>query len=208
VQAAYADTFTITDTSDNLSFTTSTRVIPTNTTACGNFSLSGEACIVDITAPAANATVVEPGTSSNPLPLRTNILIGGPGESLISDSIHVDPESQTSLPTGLVFGPCGSNCPAYHLVFLSDSETTALSALGNTQTCADFGGCQLTEDGMQDTAGTITWNNGTSDTIVFQSDRETTPPTVPEPSSIMLLLPGLAGVLGARRRLASARKAA
>jgi len=32
--------------------------------------------------------------------------------------------------------------------------------------CADFGGCQITENGLTQLAGTVTWSDGTVDSMV------------------------------------------
>jgi len=67
--------------------------------------------------------------------------------------------------------------------------------------CAPPVPCTITENGKLQTALTVTWSNNTTDTIRFKSDIE----SVPEPSSILLLLTGLAplGMWIRRRRVAA-----
>jgi hypothetical protein len=96
------------------------------------------------------------------------LLIAEQGVPLISDGLE-------ALPRG--------GAPTMRLVFSSDADPPI------TPCGVFFGGCQLTEDGSVQTAGTITWFNATTgvttiDTVQFQSDTT----EVPEPASILLLL--------------------
>ena len=59
------------------------------------------------------------------------------------------------------------------------------------------GGCQLTETGGVQPGVTITWSNGATDTVSFQSDTDS---IVPEPSSLLLLGGGLLVVAGYLKR--------
>jgi hypothetical protein len=64
--------------------------------------------------------------------------------------------------------------------------------------CPD--GCTIaeTEDGAFQTMGTITWSDGTVDTIQFHGE------TVPEPSSLLLFATGLIGIgLNVKRKIIS-----
>jgi hypothetical protein len=112
-------------------------------------------------------------------------------------------ESATTLSDLIVFG-VSPLLPSNEVQvdFSSDSEAI-LPALGN---CGNPNVQCVTEDGTIQTAGTITWSNGTNcsdsgttcivDTVQFQSDVE------PEPGTLVLFGSGLISIVGfARRKL-------
>ena len=77
----------------------------------------------------------------------------------------------------------------YHALFSSDPNRGIGGRCSQERL-----GCQITEDGTVQTIGTVTWTDGTVDTIRFQSDSE-----VPEPSTILLMLTGFAATLALSR---------
>jgi len=105
----------------------------------------------------------------------------GEGDGTTSDSLLIP----NFIPPGI--GPL----PEYEVIFRSDPGV----GLGGTLGC-----CDLTEDGTVQTIGTVTWTDGTVDTIRFQSDSE-----VPEPSTILLMLAGFAGLGTLRLAIRSQR---
>jgi PEP-CTERM motif len=122
---------------------------------------------------------------SSTLPNGNLYTIGEPGPTLglISDYFQ------------LCFA--GSRCTTTDttlpLFFTSNPE-------GLNQFC--FGPCTTIEDGTVQTAGTVTWSDGTVDTIKFQSDVNEAPPAVPEPGTLLLFGSGLISIVGfARRKL-------
>lgn len=129
------------------------------------------ACDVSINGPLSEGAPPKISAFSNSL-LTGVVGIGGPTDSLASDAIVViAPEDQQS----------------YELQFISDPSGDL--AASTSISCDEIpGGCQITEDGTVQTAGTVTWSDGTVDTIKFQSDVD--PVVVPEPSSMLLLLTG------------------
>jgi len=76
---------------------------------------------------------------------------------------------------------------SYFVLFASDRPADPSSTIG----LSPIPGPSITETGDVQTAFTLTWSDGSTDTIRFQSDLDT-----PEPSSLLLLASGLA-VLGA-----------
>jgi hypothetical protein len=78
------------------------------------------------------------------------------------------------------------------LFFSSDtSETGPLCS-------SVFHGCQITEDGTAQAVGTVSWSDGTFDTIAFRSDAT----EVPEPFMVLPLVGFIAafGILRHRRQ--------
>lgn len=80
----------------------------------------------------------------------------------------------------------------YQFQFVSYSDAASLG------TCTQVGRCQLVEDGTAQEARTVTWSDGTVDSIQFQSDVETS--ATPEPGTLALFGSGLISVLGLMRR--------
>ena len=164
-----ADDVTFLDASGSMSVNTSSSRITATCTT--------EQCNAMIVAPQA-ATFSS--TSLFP-PLHISELNG-----TISDTLD-------SLPT-CAATPCGQDALAS---FQSDDDSGA--GLFGGQTCADFSNPCITENGSVQQGGTITWDNGTVDTIFFKSDFERTP-EVPEPGTLVLLGSGLISLVGFARR--------
>src|SRR5262249_8835542 len=82
-----------------------------------------------------------------------------------------------------VFDNRGQN--GQEVVFLSDDDTSP-------STCVTFvpAGCQLVEDGTIQTAAILTWSDGSTDVIQFQSGLD----QVAEPATIQLLLSSCAAL--------------
>ena len=183
-----ADNITIT-------FNDSTEAISASTDAssrvqvveCPDPAAPFESCIVHVRQPGA-ATI---SSANFPFqPGNTTVVIGDPGGSTISDLLGYGPCSIPNCSGGDTSGP---PFVAYEMNFNSDPSTeTPSGSLGDS--CSAVGGCQIIERGVEQLAGTVTWSDGTVDTINFNSDTE-----VPEPASILLFLPGFAGVCAARR---------
>ena len=117
------------------------------------------------------ATIVGPANSTSfTVPLLT--LIGGDNGN-VSDAILVlsDFSDKNKL----------------QVIFASDLEIPGKPGIG--MACDTFPhSCQVTETGGVQAGATITWSNGATDTVSFQSDAEG---MVPEPSTLTLLGGGL-----------------
>jgi hypothetical protein len=74
-------------------------------------------------------------------------------------------------------------------IFQSDAEA-------GQPRCSDVGGCSVIENGTMQLADTVTWSNGTMDTISFQSDAS----EVPEPSAFIMALTAIPALVFASRR--------
>ena len=129
---------------------------------CPDYSVS-EQCNLVITKPSAGATISKFAIDG----LLNVSEFGNPTE--VSDQIGTTNETTQ-----------------YFIVFNSLFDSTHLL-------CSHFAtGCQLGENGNVQVAGTVTWSDGTVDTINFQSD-------VPEPSSALIFCSGALGLFGVYR---------
>ena len=183
-----ADNITITfkDANEAISASTTDTSNRVQVVECPDLAAPFENCIVHVSQPSAGATI---SSANFPFqPGNTTVLIGDPGGSTISDLLGYGP---CSLPNCSGGGTSGPPFVAYNLNFNSDPSTEApFGSLGDS--CS--GGCQVIETGAEQLAGTVTWSDGSVDTINFNSDTE-----VPEPSSFLLILPGFAAMCAARR---------
>jgi len=184
-----ADNITITfnDSAEAISALTTDTSGRVQVVECPDPAAPFESCIVHVRQPGA-ATI---SSANFPFqPGNTTVVIGDPGGSTISDLLGYGPCSIPNCSGGDTSGP---PFVAYEMNFNSDPSTeTPSGILGNS--CSAVGGCQIIERGVEQLAGTVTWSDGTVDTINFNSDTE-----VPEPSSIVLFLPGIAAMCAARR---------
>jgi len=176
---AASTTITINDLTDTLSVSTTDTSGRVHTADCPGPSTSFEECVIVVTQP--GTATIQSANFPNAQPITGTLVIGDPGGLTISDLLGTPGSGATGI--------------SYELNFGSDASTeTQFSNLGN-QCSAVAGGCPVIETGSVQTAGTVTWSDGSVDTINFQSDVS----EVPEPSSFLLFLPGLAGACAARR---------
>ena len=168
------------DLTDTVSVTVTSTGAGAPTTA--NQVCSGETCTIDVISPS-------PGNLfsgfSSPAGAPINIL--EPGSSIISDILSFDTYEPTGLPVG-----------DFAITFTSD--TNEITGLGTFTTSTPGG--TLTETGSIQDGFTFQWNTPASGalaataTIQFASDLDSTT-SVPEPSSLPILLAGLAVIGGA-----------
>jgi hypothetical protein len=130
---------------------------------------NSEECSLSLAPPSLGATV----TSTT---LATFTYIAEPNGADLSDALLAEPINPGKSPNWL-------------LDFLS-RDTPVVGG------CAHLGGCAITENGLVQTIGTITWSDGTIDTVEFQSGVT----GVPEPASLVLLGAGFLGLFLLRRR--------
>ena len=177
---------------DTLSFSTdpagSSRV---KAIECPVQSHAFESCALSISRPSPTATISSADFPFQTLDTVKTVVIGEPGGSTVSDTLGYLPCSAD---------PCPSNPPpgpdvGYVLAFNSDPSFESPSGIFGAPCSPAAVACPVIETGDVQVAGTVTWSDRTVDTINFQSDAA----DVPEPSSILLFLPGFAGVFAARR---------
>lgn len=167
-----ADTFTFNDLTQSFSVSSLIHDGSSDTISklsCGVSPIGTEFCFFDVSSNDPNATITAP---QNQL-----LAVGEPDFVLVSDLLGLNLTlNSAGTPTG------------YILSFLSDP-------LSRNPTCNSLGTCQIAETGQVQPVFSVTWSNGTTDTIQFASDVDT-----PEPASLILLATGLLGVAGAARR--------
>jgi hypothetical protein len=171
VKAASADTILINDLTDSIIVqgTTSREVV----TPFGDTSLEGVG--IQISAPIQGATI-----SSTTLQTTDFLGIAEPDAITFSDAIT------------MLSGGVGTAQAV--VTFFSDAIELP------SRTCLSLAiDCTMIENGTAQVAGTITWSDGTLDTIQFCSDVEglsssCSTTSVPEPATLLLLSGGL-GVL-------------
>jgi hypothetical protein len=164
-----ADTFTFLDLDMS-----AVQIQASNPSRLANVVMQAQSAAFDLLSPSPNA-----------VPIGETITQGLP-------HLNIGEITSTCGPTGLVAG-CESDTlsvsPFAHtvgLLFFSDAT--------DSFPCAAEIRCQITEDGTVQMAGTITWNDGTVDSIRFQSLEP-----VPEPSYLIVLLTALGCAIYCRR---------
>lgn len=176
VSTLHADNVTFLDVGTPLSISTSSSRIS------GSCTNTPEECTATILVPAGATLFPLPTTTLFPPVLIAEL------NGIISDEITVA-ACQASV--------CGQD----EALVTFDSDNDSGAGLLGGQTCAEFTNRCITESGSVQQGGTITWNNGTVDTIFFQSDFERTS-EAPEPGTLVLLGSGLVSLVGlARRRI-------
>jgi hypothetical protein len=180
VQPASADTITFSDTTDTISVgqTGSQHgVFLINTsTGPGDCTSETDQCLVSITSP----TGATPTSSA----ISLNIAEAG-----INPTVAVSDYVQAIL---------GTN--SYVVIFASDPPADPNGPLGLSPLA---GAPSISETGGIQTAFTLNWSDGTSDTVKFQSDLDA---TVPEPSAVPVAATGCALLVFVNRLRGTLRK--
>ena len=175
VQPASADTITFVDTTNTITVTHSGSqhnvvLFNTQTSTPGSCSdTESFQCDIFITSP----------TGATPTSSTTGLNVSEAG---------VDP---TQAVSDSVFAQ--QNATSYLVIFASDPPGDPGAVLGLTPLP---GAPSISETGGVQTAFTLSWSDGTSDTIQFQSDLD----PVPEPGTLILFASGLVSVMGLARR--------
>lgn len=162
-----ADTFIFNDLNDIISLTQ----VGSNDTFSGGCTLESCYLLVSTKNPSQEALRLFP---------ILYVAIADPGGATFSDAIVAE------QPIDVVFA-------TYAISFASDPTPPSGT------NCRDLTppGCQMTEDGTFQTAGTVNWfSPGTStvvrtDTLIFASDASLPDSETPEPSSLLLFATGL-----------------
>lgn len=157
-----ADTITVFDGTDTL------RVVHVGTShlftgSCATNAQGVEICNFSLSS-LTGATIKSTIGGGQPI-----VLIGEPGGAFVSDIFTFEGVTQGQS--------------SFMGAFISDSDTGTQQACGP----ANFMPCTIIENGGIQTALTVSWSDGSIDTINFQSDVA----PVPEPSSFLLLVAGL-----------------
>jgi hypothetical protein len=175
-----ADTFLFSDLTDGVTLTASSRIIAGPCAASfGNVGQPIEECNGQVGPPSLSpfATITQVTILGQDRSFFNNIRVNyseaSPSETILSDTVRVTSEGATF-----------EGDFQYLLAFESDINSSPVL-------CSVIGGCDTAETGGIQTVGTVTWSDGTVDTIQLQSDVNEVP-AVPEPSSMFLLISVLA----------------
>lgn len=170
-QALRADTVTtFQDLTEHLSIDTTISLSRVTFSSCTD---PDENCTIIFNAPGS-------ATLNNPNDVPTTIYISDANGTTLSEILSV------TLGNSFPGGPINQIA----LQFQSVTE-------GNSPRCIPA--CQMTENGLVQTALTLHWSDNSVDTVNFVSDVEPGGVT-PEPASLLLLGSGLVGLIGAARR--------
>jgi hypothetical protein len=158
-----AATILFSDLTDEVTLTGSSRIV--GVSCIVGFGFAGEpveVCSGTVSAPSLIATITQIAILGRDSPGGGIAFYSeaSPSGTILSDAVDFDFSVSDSSPA---------------LIFTSDIDSSPVL-------CSAIGGCATAETGGIQTAGSITWSDGTVDTIQLQSD------AVPEPSSLPLLL--------------------
>jgi len=168
VQSCWAGTILLSDLTDDV------QILPVSPRVIATCFAANEDCTdIHVLAPLAGATITNKTVGDR----LTPFYIAEPDGLTVSDGI--------GFPTVQI------GDPDYRLSFLSGQETVG-------GPCGIINICRYREDGTPQLVGTVTWSDGTIDTILIQSDINE---TVPEPLTILFIPSGLVLLVASRRRL-------